>query len=97
MEDLKAKVDVLFTSVEGMKDKVDKLTEVVHRIDKDQAVLGTNFTTMSQNVATLTTSVATLAVTINKQSGAVAIIKVLWAVLGAAGAWVVGHWKGYGQ
>ena len=77
---------MLTSDVSELRVEVHVVRDKVHELDKQQAIVATNFTTMSQNVATLTTSVATLAVTINKQAGALLALKVLWAVMGALAA-----------
>ena len=97
MEELKAKVDVLSSDVVGIRKDVGDLRDEIHRLDKDQAVMSNSFNSMAQMVATLTTSVATLAVTINKQQGAVGMIKSAWALVGAALLWVAEHWKNFSQ
>ena len=68
--------------MEEIHRRIDSLADQVHKLDVAQNVMSTNLIALTANVASLTASVTSLSVIINRQQGAISVVKWLWAAVG---------------
>ncbi len=79
--------------MEEIRKQIIAITDAVHRLDKDQAVLAANVVTMSNNITAMTTNVTALTAVLNQQQGAMNFAKWVWGCLGALGGGLATYLK----